>query len=284
MYDQLTFERENRERIQAVENSFRPSGRPLTRPGRFLMGEGCLLKQGRRRPEPRTFFLFNDMLMYGTKVLRGRWYKKQNIIPLEDVLLGDVEDSDELKNQWLIRTPRKSFFVSAESLEEKRAWMQHIEQCKADLLQSGGLQAGANFAVSWIPDQTSYKCMRCLKKFSVSRRRHHCRRCGFLVCNNCSRPRELIEHIHPTKRVRVCSLCHIRKEDSNPRLRGDSTGTNSSEDEDSAESSDEEEEEEEATMQDHVPSSWLDFRMGTWGHRTSFQPGDLNLRPVSSPT
>ncbi|XP_029014600.1 pleckstrin homology domain-containing family F member 2-like [Betta splendens] len=269
MTEQAEVENRKRWRIQAVEHSFGPSGRPLYQPGRTLLREGALRKQSRRRVQMKVFFLFNDVLVYGTVILHGRWHQNQNIVPLEDVLLEDVEDLEQIRNQWLIRTPRKSFFVSAESLEEKRAWMQHIEQCKADLLQSGGLQAGANFAVSWIPDQTSYKCMRCLKKFSVSRRRHHCRRCGFLVCNNCSRPRELIEHIHPTKRVRVCSLCHIRKEDSNPRLRGDSTGTNSSEDEDSAESSDEEEEEEEATMQDHVPSSWLDFRMGTWGHRTS---------------
>lgn len=80
--DQLTFARENRERIHAVENSFGPSGRPLDKPDRILMGEGHLMKQGRRKLEQKAFFLFNDILVYGSMVLNGRWHKKQKIIPL----------------------------------------------------------------------------------------------------------------------------------------------------------------------------------------------------------
>ncbi|XP_026213546.1 pleckstrin homology domain-containing family F member 1-like [Anabas testudineus] len=234
MSDQLTFERENRERIQAVENSFGPSGKPLYQTGRILMGEGRLIKQGRRKQEMKVFFLFNDVLVYGSIILNGRWNKNQKIIPLENIMLEDMEDG-ALRNQWLIRTPRKSFFVSAPSHEEKQAWMQHIQDCRDKLLQGGSRQPGSNFAVSWIPDQTSYKCMRCSTTFSLTKRRHHCRKCGFLVCNSCSKQREVIDHIHPTKRLRVCSLCYIRKEEDVSRSRGDSTEKNSV---DSASSSD----------------------------------------------
>ncbi|XP_026213513.1 pleckstrin homology domain-containing family F member 2-like [Anabas testudineus] len=282
MSDQLTFERENRERIQAVENSFGPSGKPLYQTGRILMGEGRLIKQGRRKQEMKVFFLFNDVLVYGSIILN--WNKNQKIIPLEDIMLEDMEDG-ALRNQWLIRTPRKSFFVSAPSHEEKQAWMQHIQDCRDKLLQGGSRQPGSNFAVSWIPDQTSYKCMRCLNKFSVTKRRHHCRKCGFLVCNSCSKQRELIDHIHPTKRLRVCSLCYIRKEEDVSRSRGDSTGKNSSEDDDLAPSSDEGEKEEEEIMQFDLPSTWLDSRRGTWGHMNSYvNPGPVKHRPHSSIT
>lgn len=85
--DQLTSERENHERIQAVESSFGPSGRPLSKPGRFLMGEGQLLKQGRRKTVSKVFFLFNDVLVYGSIILNGRWHKNQNIIPLGEQLV-----------------------------------------------------------------------------------------------------------------------------------------------------------------------------------------------------
>lgn len=85
--DQLTFEKDNRERIQAVENSFGLSGQPLSKLGRFLMGEGQLLKQGRRKAEPKVFFLFNDVLVYGGIILNGRWHKNQNIIPLGEQLV-----------------------------------------------------------------------------------------------------------------------------------------------------------------------------------------------------
>lgn len=82
MMDLLTFERENRQRIQAVENSFGPAGGSLSKPGRVLMGQGHLMKQGRRKPQPKSFFLFNDILVYGSIILNGRWHKNQKVIPL----------------------------------------------------------------------------------------------------------------------------------------------------------------------------------------------------------
>ncbi|XP_070779492.1 pleckstrin homology domain-containing family F member 2-like [Enoplosus armatus] len=276
MMDLLTFDRENRERIQAVDNSFGASGRPLSQQGRILMGQGRLMKQGRRKPQPKVFFLFNDVLVYGSIILNGRWHKKQKIIPLEDIQLEEMEDGLVMKNQWLIRTPRKSFFVSAPSYEEKRAWIEHIKDCRSSLLLGGSRQPGSTFAVSWIPDQAAFKCMRCFNNFTATKRRHHCRKCGFLVCNSCSKQRAVIDHIHPTKKQRVCRLCHTRgEEDEMSRLRGDSTGKNSSEEDEVAASSDEEE-----MMQNYASSSWLNSQMGTWGETGIYSyPKPMHLRP-----
>ncbi|XP_042361504.1 pleckstrin homology domain-containing family F member 2-like [Plectropomus leopardus] len=279
MMDLFTFERENRERIQAVENSFGPAGGALSKPGRVLMGQGRLVKQGRRKPQPKDFFLFNDVLVYGSIILNGRWHKNQKIIPLEGIQLEDVEDSDRLRNQWLIRTQCKSFFVSASSYEEKRAWIDHIEECRSNLTQGGSSQPGVSFAVTWIPDQAAFKCMRCFKKFTPTKRRHHCRKCGFLVCNSCSKERAVIDHIHPTKQLRVCTYCHKRTDDDEKsRVRGDSTGKNSSEEDCDAASSDEEGEE---VKQIYTSSSWLDSRMGTWGHMGYVYPRPMSQRPQS---
>lgn len=68
--------------IKAVENSFGASGRSLSKPGRMLMGQGRLMKQGRRRTQPKVFFLFNDVLVYGSIILTGPLYRNQKIIPL----------------------------------------------------------------------------------------------------------------------------------------------------------------------------------------------------------
>ena len=87
MVDQLSFAQDNRKRIHAVENSFGPSGKPLSLPDRVLIGEGRLMKQSRRGPQPKVFFLFNDVLVYGSIILNGRWNKKQKIIPLGEQLL-----------------------------------------------------------------------------------------------------------------------------------------------------------------------------------------------------
>ncbi|KAL6103370.1 plekhf1 [Pungitius sinensis] len=228
------FDKLNRGRIQAVEHSFGPAGASLSKPGRVLMGQGRLMKQGRRKPQPKVFFLFNDVLVYGSIILSGRWHKKQKVIPLEGLKLEDMEDTETFRNQWLMRTPRKSFFVSAATHEEKRAWMEHIEECCSNQQQGGGGLDGSPLAVTWIPDGAAFKCMRCFNKFSPTKRRHHCRKCGFLVCNACSKQRAVIEHIHPTKLLRVCRPCAARKKE-------DEVGKTRMEEPDEAWSSDEEE-------------------------------------------
>ncbi|KAJ7985882.1 hypothetical protein DPEC_G00345070 [Dallia pectoralis] len=231
MVEQLAFTQENKERIQAVENSFGPCGKPLLSPNRLLIGEGRLLKQCRHRPKPKVFYLFNDILVYGSIVLGGRWHKNQQVIPLEDIQLEDLDDGVNMKNQWLIRTPRKSFHVAAASAEEKHAWLEHIEECRSKRLQLAGRVPGCTFATAWIPNQASAVCMRCSVTFTVNRRRHHCRRCGFVVCQTCSKDRALMEHIS-SKPVRVCRLCNLSlknqkqqsPEQADVPVRGDSHG------------------------------------------------------------
>lgn len=124
-----------------------------------------------------------------------------------------MEDSFDVKNQWLIRTPRKSFYLAAPSLEDKEAWLKHINDCQSKLLLDGGRQLGSTFAITWLPDSASMKCMRCLTKFTLTKRRHHCRKCGFLVCNHCSKERVLLDNINSQKCVRVCKKCYADSEE-----------------------------------------------------------------------
>ncbi|XP_026019530.1 pleckstrin homology domain-containing family F member 2-like [Astatotilapia calliptera] len=265
MMDHPTFERENQERVQAVESSFHQAGKPLSKPGRILIGEGTVFKQGRKKIQQKILFLFTDILVYGSIVVPGRWYKKQKIIPLEDIELEDLEDSDIFKHQWLIRTPSKSFFVSAPSYEEKKAWIEHINECLSSLMQGTSCKPSKKFAVSWIPDPAACKCMRCLStKFGGVNRRHHCRNCGFLVCNSCSKQRAVIDHIHPTKKLRICSFCYKNINEEKFRDRGDSAGKSSSEEEEFCPSGEENEKVEEGEIGIYSPSNWLDTKNGTW--------------------
>lgn len=45
---------------------------PLAVPGRVLVGEGVLTKMCRKKPKPRQFFLFNDILVYGNIVMNKK--------------------------------------------------------------------------------------------------------------------------------------------------------------------------------------------------------------------
>lgn len=198
----------NSQRIAAVENCFGASGQPLALPGRVLLGEGVLTKECRKKAKPRIFFLFNDILVYGSIVLNKRKYRSQHIIPLEEVTLETLPETLHTKNRWMIKTAKKSFVVSAASTTERQEWISHIEECVRRQLLATGRQPSTEHAAPWIPDKATDICMRCTQtRFSTITRRHHCRKCGFVVCAECSRERFLLPRLSP-KPLRVCSLCY----------------------------------------------------------------------------
>ncbi|XP_062405728.1 pleckstrin homology domain-containing family F member 1 [Sardina pilchardus] len=279
MVDQAPFEQKNRERIQAVENSFGPSGKSLVEPGRVLVGEGRLLKLCRRRPQQKVFYLFNDILVYGSIILHGRWHKRQQIIPLEEVEQEDLEDGLGMVNQWLLRTPRKSFSVAAASLEEKQAWMEHIEECRLQQIERLGLKSEkrGSFAASWIPDRASAICMRCSERFGVTQRRHHCRRCGFIVCNGCSKGRAVLENIS-RKPVRVCQQCMATAQGDTQKGQPNSRHWHKDSVEDKQRTRHQDassEEEAEELAESHTPTQWASAQDSSWSPYCYFNPDHL---------
>ena len=71
---------------------------------------------------------------------------------------------------------------------------------------------------TWVPDRSAIACMVCSKKFTVVRRRHHCRRCGACVCGSCSGSRVSdkvlatdkrgnVHRVHDSEPVRICTRC-----------------------------------------------------------------------------
>ncbi|KAK3927305.1 Pleckstrin-like proteiny domain-containing family F member 1-like protein [Frankliniella fusca] len=198
MVDRLVNSEANARRIQL----------PLAVPGRVLVGEGVLTKMCRKRAKARQFFLFNDILVYGNILMNRKKYNKQHIIPLEAVKLESLEDDGHFKNGWVIRTSTKSFAVYAATSTEKQEWMAHINKCIEDLLRKSGKKAVEEHAAVWVPDSEAVICMHCQKsQFTVLNRRHHCRKCGAVVCNPCSNKRYLLPH-QSSKPLRVCLTCY----------------------------------------------------------------------------
>jgi len=63
---------------------------------------------------------------------------------------------------------------------------------------------------NWVPDEEALKCQSCSVPFTAFKRRHHCRYCGNIFCNECSEnklslPKEKLGHTDP---VRVCDTCY----------------------------------------------------------------------------
>ncbi|XP_063804247.1 zinc finger FYVE domain-containing protein 26 [Pseudophryne corroboree] len=60
----------------------------------------------------------------------------------------------------------------------------------------------------WTPDDTEVTCMVCKnEQFTMFNRRHHCRRCGRLVCSSCSMKTMVVEGCRENP-ARVCDQCH----------------------------------------------------------------------------
>lgn len=71
-----------------------------------------------------------------------------------------------------------------------------------------------NYKIGWIIDQDVKKCLLCNKAFSLFLRRHHCRNCGYVVCDSCSSHRAIIRQLKEEATSvfsrpdsRVCNVC-----------------------------------------------------------------------------
>jgi hypothetical protein len=66
-----------------------------------------------------------------------------------------------------------------------------------------------SFRPQWQPDGTATACARCNASFGLFRLRHHCRNCGKLVCDDCSKKRTKIINLgYDEEAVRVCDGCY----------------------------------------------------------------------------
>merc|ERR1712032_240668 len=61
----------------------------------------------------------------------------------------------------------------------------------------------------WLPDYAASRCLRCEKKFTFRRRRHHCRHCGHIFCSRCASSSTTIRKLGIRTKVRVCDMCIV---------------------------------------------------------------------------
>ena len=102
----------------------------------------------------------------------------------------------------------KSFVVTASDDKQRDKWYKAIQQEISNL----GLQEGrVETAAVWKQDRMVSGCLICHNTFNLVRRRHHCRKCGEVVCDPCSKHRMPMNIVVPTSDAttpqRVCDNC-----------------------------------------------------------------------------
>ena len=65
----------------------------------------------------------------------------------------------------------------------------------------------AKYGVVWEDDKDVRECRECARPFTLLRRRHHCRSCGKIVCDACSKARGVVLARGDEKPKRVCDTC-----------------------------------------------------------------------------
>ncbi|WOK94682.1 hypothetical protein Cni_G03387 [Canna indica] len=59
----------------------------------------------------------------------------------------------------------------------------------------------------WVPDEAVSKCISCGSDFGAFNRRHHCRNCGDIFCDKCTKGRIALTADENAQPVRVCDRC-----------------------------------------------------------------------------
>eukprot|EP00026_Physarum_polycephalum_P002477 Phypoly_transcript_02484.p1 GENE.Phypoly_transcript_02484~~Phypoly_transcript_02484.p1 ORF type:complete len:482 (+),score=49.37 Phypoly_transcript_02484:107-1552(+) len=59
----------------------------------------------------------------------------------------------------------------------------------------------------WTPDAQASACSKCFTFFKTLTRKHHCRQCGYIFCNECCATRTTLPHLQYDTPVRVCKCC-----------------------------------------------------------------------------
>ena len=104
-------------------------------------------------------------------------------------------------------------------------WERMSALLKTEQLMFGNLAPKPAFApgtrdAEWQRDSEVHTCQKCHVKFGIFTRKHHCRQCGRIFCNNCTKKRAVLEHplveglghrgssSYRGEKFRVCDECY----------------------------------------------------------------------------
>jgi hypothetical protein len=150
--------------------------------------------------------------------------------------VGPVPESDEHPGRFSfqILSQIKSFIVFSDNQKERDEWFAELTRLTtlASRVESLAVGTSQDAKVVFVPDNDSKDCPLCRTEWTTFNRRHHCRKCGSLVCKTCSETRMVLVEGGPAERV--CDRCDRSKAIHNYRqsmqMKTNGSGNNSSND------------------------------------------------------
>ncbi|KAF6090386.1 FYVE, RhoGEF and PH domain containing 1 [Phyllostomus discolor] len=204
----------------------------IVSPTKELIKEGHILKLSAKNgtTQDRYLILFNDRLLYCVPRLRllGQKFSVRARIDVDGMELKESSNLN-LPRTFLVSGKQRSLELQARTEEEKKDWVQAINSTLLKHEQtletfkllnstsrededtpphSPNVDLGKR-APTPIREKEVTMCMRCQEPFnSITKRRHHCKACGHVVCGKCSEFRARL--IYDNNRSnRVCTDCYV---------------------------------------------------------------------------
>ncbi|KAJ3612059.1 hypothetical protein NHX12_020336 [Muraenolepis orangiensis] len=197
----------------------------ILKPSSELLREGRLVKLAARNTSAmdRYLFLFNNFLLCCTPKLSlvGQRYGVRTRIGVEGMQVQRTTNEDH-PYSFQISGKEKTLELEASSERDRDDWITVIQEAidvfhekhesfklaskEFDLIIPEA-ELGRR-APRWIRDNEVVECVKCREPFNaITRRRHHCRACGCVVCWKCSEHKVALEY-DGNRLNKVCNACH----------------------------------------------------------------------------
>ncbi|XP_027526003.1 FYVE, RhoGEF and PH domain-containing protein 2 isoform X2 [Corapipo altera] len=198
-------------------------------PSNQLIKEGPIQKVSTRNnsTSEKYLFLFNNMLLYCVpKVIQvGAEFQVRLRMDVDGMKVWELKDA-EFPHTFLVSGKQRTLQLQARSGEEMDAWIKAFQDAidrkekRSETFKTAvpGLETDTpalkteelgRRAPQWVRDNLVTMCMRCREPFNaITRRRHHCRACGYVVCARCSDYKAELQY-DGNRLNRVCQECYI---------------------------------------------------------------------------
>ncbi|XP_029455888.1 LOW QUALITY PROTEIN: FYVE, RhoGEF and PH domain-containing protein 4 [Rhinatrema bivittatum] len=202
----------------------------VVNPSNELIREGQILKLAARNTsaQERYLFLFNNMLLYCVpkfSLVGGSQFSVRTKIGLEGMMVVATHNED-YPHTFQVSGKERTVELQASSEQDKEEWIKAFHNTIEAFQQRNETFKNAiakesedaptevstaelgKRAPRWIRDNEVTMCMKCKEPFNaLTRRRHHCRACGHVVCWKCSDYKAQLQY-DSNKLNKVCKDCY----------------------------------------------------------------------------
>eukprot|EP01083_Nonionella_stella_P291239 991095_1 len=171
--------------------------------GREILCVGELRVVSGRNASFFEFILLSDLLLQAQKSLD----ESLKLVAKFDMKFLTVAECKDSSTDFYIYNKSTPILLRASSMKEMIDWVRRIKEASRAASESLSSSKGRFLLSDWVADDSSNVCAVCNVEFSFFQRKHHCRRCGNLVCAGCSPGSVIFPHLDRKMPQKVCSEC-----------------------------------------------------------------------------